>query len=61
MKFSHEAGKVVWYSQLEDFSTVSVIYTVKGIQVMNKTEVVFFFFSFLNSLAFSMIKEMLAI
>ena len=60
MKFSHEAGKVVWYSQLEDFSTVSVIYTVKGIQVMNKTEVVFFF-SFLNSLAFSMIKEMLAI
>ena len=56
---SLEAGKVVWYSHLfQNFPQFSMIHTVKGISIVNETEVDFFFW---NSLAFSMIQEMLAI
>ena len=36
---SQEAGKVVQYSHLEEFSTVCVIHAVKGFSVANKAEV----------------------
>ena len=59
IQISQEAGKVVWYSHLlKYFSQFVVIYTVKGFGVINKAEVFCFFW---NSLAFSMILQMLAI
>ena len=53
-----EAGQVVCYSRLlKHFPQFVVIHTVKGFGVVNKAEVDFFW----NSLAFSMIQQMLAI
>ena len=53
---SQEAGKVVWYSPLfKNFPQFVVIHIIKGFSVVNETD---FFF---NSLAFSMIRWMLAI
>ena len=57
-KISQEAGKVEWYSHLfQNFPQFIVIHTVKGFVIVNKAEVNVFW----NSLAFSMIQEMLAI
>ena len=59
---SQEAGKVVWYFHLEEFSQFVVIHTFKGFGIVNKTEVdVLFCFVSWNSLAFLMIQQMLAI
>ena len=56
---SQETGKVVWYFYLfKNFLRFVVIDTVKGFSIVNEAEVDFFFF---NSLAFSLIKWMLAI
>ena len=53
-----ETGKVVWYSHLfKNFPMFVVIHTVKGFSVVNKVEID----DFLNSLAFLMIQQMLAI
>ena len=58
IEISQEAGQVVWYSHLlKIFPQFVVIHTVKGFGVVNKAKVDFF----LNSLAFSMIQQMLAI
>ena len=55
---SQEAGQVVWYSHLfQNFPQFIVIHTVKGFGIVNKVEVDVF----LNSLAFLMIQQMLAI
>ena len=49
---------MVWYSYLlKNFPEFAVIHTVKGFGVVDKAEMVVF----LNSLAFSMIQQMLAI
>ena len=57
-----EAGKVVWYSHLfKNFPQLVVIHKVKGFSVVNETEVNVLFFFFWNSLALSMIQQMLAI
>ena len=49
---------MVWYSHLfQNFPQFVVIHTVKGFSMVNKTEVDGLFF---NSLAFSMIQQMLA-
>ena len=59
IQVSKEAGKVVWYSHLfKDFPQFAVIHTVKDFHVVNEAEVDIFFW---NSLAFSMIQQMLAI
>ena len=59
IQVSQEAGQVVWYSQsLEEFSTVYCDPTVKGFSFVNEAEVDVFFW---NSLAFSLIQQMLAI
>ena len=56
MQVSQEAGKVVWYSHLfKNLLHVVVIHAVKGFGVVN--EQMFFW----NSLAFSIIQQMLAI
>ena len=40
IQISQEAGKVVWYSHiLKNFSQSIVIHTVKGFNVVNKTEI----------------------
>ena len=39
IQVSQEAGQVVWYSHLSEFSTVIVIHTVKGFGIVNKAEV----------------------
>ena len=58
IRVSQEAGKVVWYFHLfQNFPQFAVIHTVKGISVVNETEVDVF----LDSLAFSMTQLMLAI
>ena len=58
IQISQEAGKVVWYSHLlKNFPPFVVIHTVKGFSVVNKAEVDVF----LDSLAFSMTPQMLAI
>ena len=59
IQISQEAGQVAWYSHLlENFPQFVVIHTVKGFDVVNKTEVDAFFW---NSLAFLMIQWMLAV
>ena len=58
IQISQEAGKVVWYSHLfQNFPQFDVIHTVKCFGIVNKAEVDVFW----NSLAFSMIQQMLAI
>ena len=58
IQISQETGKVVWYSYLfKNFPQFVVIHTVKGFSVVNEAEVEIF----LNSLAFSIIQQMLAI
>jgi len=53
-----EAGKVVWYSHLlKYFPQFVVIHTVKGFSIVSEAEVGFFW----NSLAFSLIQQMLII
>ena len=54
-----EAGKVAWYSHFsKNFPQFVVIHTVKGFCVVSETEIDVFFW---NSLAFSVIQQMLAI
>ena len=58
MQISQEAGQVVWYAHLfQNFPQFIVIHTVEGFGIVNKAEVDIFW----NSLAFSMIQQMLAI
>ena len=58
-QISQETGKVVWYSNiLKNLPQFGVIHTVKGFSIVTEAEVDFFFFW--NSLAFSMIQQMLA-
>ena len=58
IQVSQEAGKVVLYSHLfHNFSLFVVIYIVKGFGIVSKEEVDVF----LDSLAFLMIQQMLAI
>ena len=58
IQISQEAGQVVWYSHFfQNFPQFIVIHTVKGFGIVNKAEIDVF----LNSLAFSMIQQMLAI
>ena len=53
-----EIGEVVWYSHLfKNFPQFVVIHTAKGFSKVNEAEIDVFW----NSLAFSMIQEMLAI
>ena len=59
IQISQEAGQVVWYSHLlKDFPQFVVIHTVKGFGIVNKAEIDVFFW---DSLAFSMIQQMLVI
>ena len=59
IQISQEAGKVVSYSHLlKNFPQFIVIHTVKGFGIVKKVEIDVFFW---NSLAFSMIQQMLAI
>ena len=52
-----ETGKMIWYSHLfNNFPQFTVIHTVKDFSVVNEAEIFF-----LKSLAFSMIRWMLAI
>ena len=58
IQMSQEAGQVVWYSHLfQNFPQFIVIYTVKGFGIVNKAEIDVF----LDSLAFLVIQQMLAI
>ena len=58
IQVSQEADKVAWYSLLfKNIPQFAVIYTVKGFSVFSEAEMDIF----LNSLAFSMIQQMLAI
>ena len=58
IQISQEAGQVVWYFHLlKNFPQFIVIHTVKGFGIMNKPEIDIFW----NTLAFSMIQQMLAI
>ena len=58
IQISQEASQVVWYSHLfQNFPQFPVIHTVKGFGIVNKAEIDVF----LNSLAFLMIQQMLAI
>ena len=53
---------MVWYSHLfKNLPQFIVIHTVKCFKIANEAEVDVFFFFFFNSLAFSMIQQMLAI
>ena len=63
IQISQEAGQVVWYSHLfQNVPLFVVFHTVKGFGIGNKEEIgVLFCFVFWNSLAFSMIQQMLAI
>ena len=57
IQISQEAGQVVCYSHLfQNFLQFVVIHTVKGFGIVNKAKVDFFW----NSIAFSMIQQMLA-
>ena len=58
IEVSQEAGQVVWYAHLfQNFPQFIVIHKVKGFGIVNKAEVDVF----LDSLAFLMIQQMLAI
>ena len=58
IRISQEAGQVVWYSHLfQNFPQFVVIHTVKGFNIVDKAEVELFW----NSLAFSMMQQMLGI
>ena len=58
IQVSQEADKVVWYSLLyKNIPQFAVIHTVKGFSVFSEAEMDIF----LNSLAFYMIQQMLAI
>jgi len=58
IQISQEADQVVWYSHLfQNFPQLIVIHTVKGFGIVNKAEIDVFW----NSLAFSMIQQMMAI
>ena len=58
IQISQEADQVVWYSHLfQNFPRFIVIHTVKGFGIVNKAEIDVF----LESLAFLMIQQMLAI
>ena len=58
IQISQEAGQVVWYSHLlQNFPQFIVIHTVKGFGIVNKAEIDVFW----NSLAFSIIQQILAI
>ena len=58
IQISQETGHVVWSSHLfQNFPQFIVIHTVKGFGIVNKAEIDVF----LDSLAFSMIQQMLAI
>ena len=57
MQVSQEAGKVVLYSHLlKNFPQFVLIHIVKGVSIFNEADVFFW-----NSLALSMIQQMLAI
>ena len=59
IQISQEAGEAVWYSHLsKNFPQFVVIHTVKDFGVVNEAEVDVFSW---NSLAFSMIQQMLAV
>ena len=59
IQVSQEEGQVVWYSHLfQNFPQSFVIHTIKGFGIVNKAEIDAFFS---NSLAYSMIQQMLAI
>ena len=59
IQVSQEAVQVVWYSHLfQYFPQLILIHTVKGFSIVNKAEIDVFFW---NSLAFSMIQQILAI
>ena len=58
IQVSQKAGQVVWYSHLfQNFPQFIVIHIVKGFGIVNKAEIDVF----LDSLAFLMIQQMLAI
>ena len=55
---SQETGKVIWHSHLfKNFPQFVVINTIEGFSIVNEAKLDFFF----NSLAFSMIQQMLAV
>ena len=57
LQVSQEISKMIWYSHLlKNFPQFVVIHTVKGFSIVNEAEV-----DVWNSLAFSMIQQMLAI
>ena len=58
IQFSQEAGRVVWYFHLfKNFPQFVAIHTIKGYGTVNKAEVEIF----CNSIAFSVIQQILAI
>ena len=57
IQVSQKTGKAVWYSHLLKNFQFVVILIVKGFSIVNEAEVDFLW----NSLAFSMIQQMLAI
>ena len=58
LHIGQEAGQVVWYSHLlKNSPQFVVVHTVKGFDIVNKAEVMFFW----NFLAFLMIQQMLPI
>ena len=63
IQVSQEPSKVVWYSHLfKNFPQFVVIYAVKGFSVVNEADIdVLFCFVLCNSLAFSMIQQILAV
>ena len=59
IQVSQESGKVAWYSHLfKTFPQFVLNHTIKGFSIVNEAEVDVFFW---NSLAFSMIQQMLPI
>ena len=58
IRVSQESGKTVWYSHLfKNFPQFILIHTVRGFNIVNETEIDIFW----NSLAFSVIQQILAI
>ena len=58
IQVSQQAGQVVRYAHLfQNFPQFIVIHIVKGFGIVNKAEMAFFW----NSVAFSMIQQMLAV